>query len=209
MNVHTYKKDLFDSYKKRVYIPKGRKIGKLKVEVKEPKKEESLSKKQVYNVLRSVMPEGMARKVAGYSRHSNLTHMQAYEGTVAEIRERIQNDPELGFLRQIKFYAGVRDSEEKGDSDRIAAAKQLDVIAGYNAPAKVEIHERKTLVAAVRMLHEVRNETGMSAVELKRALEEKEVQEVQAVGAEVVEENVHRGTSDKFKNTQEVLLPEV
>lgn len=132
--------------------------------------EPGLSRNQVFNVLRAIMPESAAKKLAGYSEGTGSNQLHRYDGTVAEIREKIQSDPSFGFMRQLEFYSGIRDNQDEVASDRIAAAKQIDVVAGYNAPAKVEVNDRRTLVAAVRVLHQVRNETGMSPLELKKML---------------------------------------
>lgn len=170
MNIHTGARK---NTNKRGHVATGKPVGRPRkfVEPVEVGTEDGLSKGQVFNVLRAVMPERSAKVLAGFKAGTNPTKLHDYDGTVAEIRERIQSDPQFGFLKQLRFYSEIRDNARKGTSDRIAAAKQLDVVAGYNAPAKVEVNERRTLVAAVKMLHQVRNETGLGPAELKAMLE--------------------------------------
>lgn len=118
------------------------------------------------------MPEEQARRLAGYSDATSLNKptVRQYEGTVSEIRDKIQNDPDLGFLRQLQFYKDVRDNVEAKLGDRVTAAKQLDAIVGNNAPQRVEVSERRTLVAAVQMVHKISGESGMSPMQLKQML---------------------------------------
>lgn len=123
----------------------------------------------IFNVLRAVVPEHHAKALANYAHDTKPA--RKYNGTVAEIRERIQNDDRFGYLKQLEFYAEMRDNKEIETSSRIAAAKQLDVIAGNNAPQKVELSERRSLVAAIQLVKQVGADTGMSALELKKALE--------------------------------------
>jgi hypothetical protein len=153
-----------------------------------------IDQKVVFNVLRSFLSQTVAGRLAGYSEKSNdYASKKAYEGTVQEIRERIQGDDRLGFLRQLEFYAELRDDGKVAPSDRIAAAKQLDNVAGYNAPQKVEMNGRQTLIAAVQVVRQV---SGMSPIELKRALDERKVAGqallAQAAPAEVVEVGISR-----------------
>jgi len=135
--------------------------------------ESGIPRKTVYNVLRAIMPERKAGELAGYSvgkAGGVISRINENEGTVSEIRERVQNDPRFGFLRQLNFYAGMRDDKQVEPASRISAAKQLDSVAGYNAPAKVEIDNRHALLAAVRVVHQVTGQLGMSPMQLKGEL---------------------------------------
>jgi hypothetical protein len=132
---------------------------------------DKVSPNVAYNVFRAIMPEKTAKALAGYSPGSGALPAKKFEGTVADIRERIQNDERFGFLRQLDFYADMRDDEEVEAKDRISAAKQLDTVSGYNAPQKLEMTERKSLVAAVRVLHQVTGDAGISPLQLKRMLD--------------------------------------
>jgi hypothetical protein len=134
---------------------------------------EKIPPKMVYNVLRAIMTQENAGKLAGYAPGTiKCGEMNDSEGTVQEIRERIQNDPSLGFMAQLKYYATMRDNEDVDPTARNGAAKQLDNIAGYGAPQKVEVNERHTLLAAVRMVHQVTSGLGMTPFQLKAKFRE-------------------------------------
>jgi len=157
----------------------------------EPDAPNTLPKNAVFNVLRAIMPEEQAKKLAGISPATNVSKpsVRKYEGTVSEIRDKIQNDPDLGFLKQLQFYKEVRDDVDHKIGDRISAAKQIDAIVGNNAPQRVEVSERRTLVAAVQMVHKISGESGMSPLQLKQMLSAGMQAGQQIVQEEVVDES--------------------
>jgi hypothetical protein len=183
MNIHTGAKK---SSTRRVLnkIPKKRGPKQKLLTPEEIAKETPIPKKTVYNVFRSIMTEQKAGLLAGYQPGTKPVCLNDNEGTVSEIRERVQNDPKLGFLTQLNFYAKMRDDENVESPSRVAAAKQLDTVAGYNAPQKVEIDNRHALLAAVRVVHQVTGNMGMSPMQLKGEI--KRLSETQ----ELIEEGV-------------------
>jgi len=136
---------------------------------KSPLQEEKISRRVVYTVLCGVMPPVKAQKLAGYSG----THIPEVSDprTVAEIRERLQRVAGVTLADQVGFYAGIREDSEVDATNRISAAKQLDKVLGYEAPAKVEVSERREISLALQVFNNVLSKTGMSARELANVAE--------------------------------------
>lgn len=127
--------------------------------------EKPISREVQFNVLRSVMPVGTAAQLAGME-VSNAHLAAAHDDTVAAIRERLQNMPSFSLKTQVEFYANIRDKAENV-GDKLAAAKQIDTVLGYNAPQKVEINERRELLAAIKVVSNI----GVNPMDLKRMVD--------------------------------------
>lgn len=135
---------------------KGRKIGR----------------KQVFAVLSAVMPKQRAKVLAGYPDSSPRTpEVPEFTGTIAEIRERLQEAAGSSLVSQVKWYASIRDNGDEGTTDRITAAKQIDTVLGYNAPQRVEINSNHHITGAILAIQQIACKTGLTPQALKDTLD--------------------------------------
>jgi hypothetical protein len=142
-----------------------------------------ISRRIIFTVLSGVMPRRMARDLSGYVGKTNKYPDFVDTRTVAEIRERLQGIPGVRFVDNAGFYAEVREDEEVATSDRLAAAKQIDKVMGYESPARVEINSRREVALAVGVFHRFLGESKLSREELVRIAEAGEG-EFEEVGGE-------------------------
>jgi hypothetical protein len=144
--------------------------GKPQVPAITPSSPEQLPRRIVYTVLCGVMSPKKAKMLAGYSGGAVLPDIYDPR-TVAQIRERLQSVAGVSLADQIAFYAEQRDATQNTPAERISAAKQIDKDLGYEAPAKVEVNEKREIAIAVSVFNEVRGKLGMSARELAQIAE--------------------------------------
>ena len=137
------------------------------------KKKADIRKNVVYSVLSAVMPKSKAMQLAGYT--PNTIHNGKIEvvspGTVQMVRERLNSVAGCTLADQVGWYVSMREDEDATLTDRLAAAKQLDKVLGYEAPQKVDISQRYEIAGAVAVFHKLLANTGMRPNELAKAAE--------------------------------------
>lgn len=132
---------------------------------------QELSRQIVFNVLSAVMPQERAKVLAGYSPGTNPTKLKGFNVTVDAVRDRLRETAGVTIADQVAWYLKASGEAEGATSEQINARKQIDKLMGYEAPQKVEINERKEILFAANTFKNFISETGMSPVQLKKALD--------------------------------------
>jgi hypothetical protein len=168
----------------RLTLEQKKERGLAKAAATRAKKKADIRKNVVYSVLSAVMPKTKALQLAGYS-PSMIQQNSKIEivspGTVQMVRERLNSVAGCTLADQVGWYVSLREDEDATASDRMAAAKQIDKVLGYEAPQKVDVSQRYEIAGAVAVFHRLLAGTGMRPNELAKAAE------VEITEAEIVE----------------------
>lgn len=132
---------------------------------------DTIRKNIVFSVLSGVMPKSKALQLAGYSPKSKGVPCVIDPGTVQSIRDRLNAVAGCTMADQVGWYVSIREDADVPTSDRMAAAKQIDKVLGYEAPQRVDVSQRFQITGAVAVFHKLLQETGMRPGELARAAE--------------------------------------
>jgi hypothetical protein len=133
---------------------------------KRSKESQQIRQNVVYSVLSAVMPKGKAMQLAGYSPKSKNLPVVVSRETVMQVRERLNNVAGCTLADQVGWYVSMREDEDTPASERLAAAKQIDKVLGYEAPQKVDVSQRYEIAGAVAVFHRLLSETKMRPSEL-------------------------------------------
>jgi hypothetical protein len=136
-----------------------------------------LSAAAKYAVLSAALPEPFARAAAGYApdgSHS-IAAAKPYGVDIQEIRKRLSDIPNfVSYIDLVLWFNDMKDNPEVDATNRVAAAKSIVKMQGYEAPAKMEIENRHNLVASVGLLKQLLGNglnMKMIAEEKKRRVE--------------------------------------
>lgn len=97
---------------------------------------------------------------------------QNQSNIVEMMREEIQREPGHTFADAAEFYQQASVGKKKRKMTQLYARSRHDKIMGYDAPQKVEVHERKEINQAVMVLHLLADKTGLSPAELFKQIKE-------------------------------------
>lgn len=168
-----------------------------------------LSGLAIYSVLKTILPEGVARVLAGYSPNTRLGKGNAgtdrYSMTVSQIRERLSDIPGLvSYIDQVAKLVECRDGAlREGDRDGfLGATREINKMQGYLAPLKMEVENRVKISGAVLELKAIMGQTGLTPDLVRREQERRKV-----VAAERSKEIEFREVLDPLVMTETALGP--
>jgi hypothetical protein len=134
---------------------------------------QTIRKNIAFSVLSAVMPKTKAMQLAGYQ--PNTTRALAIPvvdlGTVQQIRERLNQVAGCTLADQVGWYVSVREDADVPTTERIAAARRLDAVLGYDAPQKVDVSQRHEIAGAVAVFHRLMSSTGMRPSDIVKIAE--------------------------------------
>lgn len=116
------------------------------------------------------MPVEQARREVGILGTGNLTMNQ--QNLIEVMREEMQKKPGHTFKDAAQFYLDASTGKKRRKMTQILARARHDKIMGYDAPQKVEVHERKELSQAVLVLHAIADRTGLTPAQLFKQVKE-------------------------------------
>jgi hypothetical protein len=140
---------------------------------KRQKMTQQIRKNIAFSVLSAVMPKTKALQLAGYSpcTVSKVGIPVVDLGTVQQIRERLNQVAGCTLADQVGWYVSVREDADVPTTERIAAARRLDAVLGYDAPQKVDVSQRHEIAGAVAVFHRLMSSTGMRPSDIVKIAE--------------------------------------
>jgi hypothetical protein len=100
------------------------------------------------------------------------TLTQNQTNIVEAMREEKQKQPGHRFDDAADYYLDAATGKKKREMPQLYARSRHDKIMGYDAPQKVEVHERHEITQAVMVLHKLAEKTGLSPAELFTKIKE-------------------------------------
>lgn len=96
--------------------------------------------------------------------HNAMTETQ--QELVTTMRAELQRRPGMQLVDSADFYRDASEGKKEINSDRLKARERLDKILGYDAPARLDVHETHETTMAVAVLHRL-VDSGVSLADVK------------------------------------------